>query len=432
MPPLPRSCTGQAEGRLVSASEDPGDYGAGRENDVCACGIGCGGDYSAARRAIFSLSFQLTGYNQELINKLVLENLKHRPIRTLLVVFAIAIQVNMMLTLVGMSHGMLNDFQQRSRGVGADIIVRPPNTSVLSVSAPSMKEAMVGYLLEQPHVSDALGITVHSMEGFLNSATGIDLDKFNKFSGGFRYKQGGPWKTKKDVIVDEFYASQRKLSAGKPVMLMNREWNVAGVVESGKMSRIFMPLDVLQELTANTGKYSQIYLRVDNPKHIDDVVAHLKALPSMKDYPIYSMKEFTSLISIDNAPGLRPFLNVIVGLSVIVGFLVVFLSLYTAVLERTREIGILKSLGATPFFVIQLLFRETIALSIVGSMVGVGLSYATQWLIATLVPASLQMQIIYEWWPISMLVAIVASLIGALYPGYKAARQDAIEALAYE
>jgi putative ABC transport system permease protein len=144
------------------------------------------------------------------------------------------------------------------------------------------------------------------------------------------------------------------------------------------------------------------------------------------------MESFTSLISIDNAPGLRPFLNVIVGLSVIVGFLVVFLSLYTAVLERTREIGILKSLGATPGFVINLLVRETVALSIVGSALGIGLSYLSQWLIATLVPASLQMEIIYEWWPISILVAVCASLIGALYPGYKAARQDAIEALAYE
>ena len=80
-------------------------------------------------------------YNEGLINKLVLENLKHRPIRTLLVVFAIAVQVNMMLTLVGMSYGMLNDFQERSRGVGADIIVRGPSTSVLSMSAPSMKVA---------------------------------------------------------------------------------------------------------------------------------------------------------------------------------------------------------------------------------------------------------------------------------------------------
>ena len=122
----------------------------------------------------------------------------------------------------------------------------------------------------------------------------------------------------------------------------------------------------------------------------------------------------------------------IVGLSIIVGFLVVFLSLYTAVLERTREIGILKSLGATPFYVIQLLFRETILLSVLGGMMGIALSYGSQWLILTLVPASLQMQIVYNWWPIATAVAIGASLIGALYPGYKAARQDAIEALAYE
>jgi len=367
-----------------------------------------------------------------LTNKLVLENLKHRPIRTILVVFAIAIQVNLMLTLVGMSYGMLNDFQKRSRGVGADIIVRPPNTSVLSMSAPSMKEAMVGYLREQPHIKSALGTTVHAMEGFLNSATGIDLKQFQAFSGGFTYKQGGPWTKNNELIVDEYYATQRKLSAGSTIKLLNRDWIVSGVVETGKMSRIFMPLDILQDLTGNTGKYSQLYLRVDDPKNADAIVEQLKSLPALKEFPIYSMESFTSLISIDNAPGLRPFLNVIVGLSVVVGFLVVFLSLYTAVLERTREIGILKSLGATPMFIIVLLFRETIALSIVGSIVGVLLSYATQWLIATLVPASLQMQIVYEWWPISMLVAIFASLVGALYPGFKAAKQDAIEALAYE
>ncbi len=374
----------------------------------------------------------LKGYNEELTNKLVLENLKHRPIRTILVLFAIAIQVNLMLTLVGMSFGMLNDFQRRSRGVGADIIVRPPNSSVLSVSAPSMKEAMVGYLKEQPNVSDAIGITIHNMEGFLNNATGIDLEHFNRFSGGFVYKEGGPWKSDREIIIDSYYAAQRKLHAGQMVNLMNHDWKVAGVVEPGKMSRVFMPLDVLQDLTGNTGKFSQIFVRVEDRKRTDAVVDQLKQLSALQEYPIYSMESFTSLISIDNAPGLRPFLNVIVGLSVVVGFLVVFLSLYTAVLERTREIGILKSLGATPSFVIGLLFRETIILAVAGSALGVGLSYLSQWLIATLVPASLQMEIVHEWWPISMLVAIFASLVGALYPGYKAARQDTIEALAYE
>lgn len=365
-------------------------------------------------------------------NKLVLENLKHRPIRTLLVVFAIAIQVNLILTLVGMSHGMLSDFQKRSRGVGADIIVRAPGSSVLSLSAPSLKEAMVGYFLEQPHVVEAMGVTVHNMEGFLNSVTGVDLKKFDQFTGGFRYLEGGPWQGPQEILVDDFYAEQRQLHAGSSIKLMNQEWRVAGVVESGKMSRIFMPIDRLQDLISNTGKFSTIYLKLDDPAKTDETVAYLKSQEFLKDYPIYSMREFTSLISVDNAPGLKPFLRVIVGLAVVVGFLVVFLSMYTAVLERTREIGILKSLGATPMYIVNLLVRETVALSIAGSLLGIGMSYVSQWLIRTLVPASLQMQIVQEWWPTATLIAIGASMFGALYPGFKAAKQDAIEALAYE
>lgn len=351
----------------------------------------------------------------------------------MLVIFAIAIQVNLILTLVGMSYGMLNDFQKRSRGVGADIIVRPPNTSVLSMSAPSMKEAMVEYFLQQPHVREVMGVTVHNMEGFFNSVTGVDIEKFNSFTGGgFNFIDGGPWKNADEIVVDDYYAAQHKLKAGSKIKLMNKEWTVSGVVESGKMSRIFMPIDRLQDLISNTGKFSSIYLKVDKPENVDSTVAALKAQPFLKEYPIYSLKEFTSLISADNTPGLKPFLNVIVGLAVVVGFLVVFLSFYTAVLERTREIGILKSLGATPMYIVSLLFRETIALSVVGSIVGVMLSYVSRWLIMTLIPASLQMQIVTDWWWRATLIAIGASLIGALYPGFKAAKQDAIEALAYE
>ena len=337
-----------------------------------------------------------------------------------------------MLTLVGMSVGMLNDYQKRSSGVGADVIVRPSNSSVLSGVAPTLKEAMVKYFLEKPEVTDALGVTVHNMEGFLNSATGVDLNRFQEFTGGFTYLEGGPWKTQDEIIVDEYYATQRKLHVGSQIKLMNQMWKVAGVVDSGKMSRVFIDIKKLQDLTSNTGKFSQIFLKLKPGVDADQYVAKLKEEPYLKDYPIYSIREFKSLISIDNAPGLRPFLNVIVGLSVVVGFLVVFLSLYTAVLERTREIGILKSLGATPGYVINLLFRETVLLSVIGSLVGIGMSYGSKWLIMTLVPASLQMQIVVDWWPIATGIAIGASLIGALYPGYKAAKQDAIEALAYE
>jgi putative ABC transport system permease protein len=120
-----------------------------------------------------------------------------------------------------------------------------------------------------------------------------------------------------------------------------------------------------------------------------------------------------------------------VGLGVFVGFLVVFLSMYTAVLERTREIGILKALGASPAYILRVLLSETVLLAVIGSVVGIGFTYGTQWIMNTFVP-SMNTVIVPEWWPRAASIAIVAALIGATGPGWKAAKQDAIEALAYD
>jgi putative ABC transport system permease protein len=191
-----------------------------------------------------------------------------------------------------------------------------------------------------------------------------------------------------------------------------------------------MPLAVLQDVASSTGKIGQIYVKVDDPEEIDGVIADLKS--KLVGYPIYSVPEFVSLFAVDKVPGLREFIGVIIGLSVAVGFLVVFLSMYTAVLERTREIGILKALGASPVFVLGILLRETLLLAIFGSALGIGFSYVTRWLIMTLVPASLSQIIVYGWWPIAGAIALAGALVGAAYPGWRAARQDPIEALSYE
>jgi putative ABC transport system permease protein len=144
------------------------------------------------------------------------------------------------------------------------------------------------------------------------------------------------------------------------------------------------------------------------------------------------MEELVSLISVNNTPGLSAFIGVIIGLSIVVGFLVVFLSMYTSVLERTREIGILKALGATPAFVLSILLKETFLLAVFGSLLGIVFSYVTRWLIITLVPASLSQYIVPDWWPIAGGIALAGALLGSAYPGWRAARQDPIEALSYE
>ncbi len=115
----------------------------------------------------------------------------------------------------------------------------------------------------------------------------------------------------------------------------------------------------------------------------------------------------------------------------IVGFLVVFLSMYTAVLERTREIGILKALGASPGYIMEILLRETFLLAVAGAIAGILMSYGTQSIMHVFVP-TMPMVIVHSWWPWAALIALSGSMIGAIYPGLKAARQDAIEALSYD
>jgi putative ABC transport system permease protein len=364
-----------------------------------------------------------------LTNKLVLENLRFRPVRSALSVIAIGLEVVMILTIVGISQGMLVDSQRRMRGVGADVLVRPPGSSVISLSSAPIPEKMVGFIERQPHVVMAVG-AINQPVGGITVVTGIDLARFTQMSGGFRYLHGGPPEQPNDLIVDRYYARQKKLSVGSTVELMNRKWRVCGIIEEGKLARLVIPLPILQDLTSNAGKLSQIFVKVDRPANIDTVVAELKA--KLPTYLIYSLEEFLSYISIDHVPGLTEFISVIIGLSIVVGFLVVFLSMYTAVLERTREIGILKALGATPGFVIGVLLRETFVLAVFGSIVGIALSYGTRWLIMTLVPGTLSQYIVPVWWPIASSIALVGALLGAAYPGWRAARQDPIEALSYE
>jgi putative ABC transport system permease protein len=144
------------------------------------------------------------------------------------------------------------------------------------------------------------------------------------------------------------------------------------------------------------------------------------------------MAELISQFSIENVPGLKAFIYVIMGLSIVIGFLVVSLTMYTTVLERTREIGILKALGASPSDIMAMLVRETLLLAAAGWLSGIILTFIANWAINHFVRASLHSVTAPEWWPIVAAIAAVASLLGALYPGMRAARQDAIEALAYE
>ena len=216
--------------------------------------------------------------------------------------------------------------------------------------------------------------------------TGIDLHKFNQMSGGFKYLKGGPFQGPDDVIIDQYYARQNKLHAGDRINdVLNHPWRVSGVVEPGMLTHVAVPIRTLQDLTGDTGKLSQMFVKADQRANIPTVVAELKQL--LPDYNIYTMEEFTSLFSVDTVQGgaLRNFIDVMIAIGVVIGFAVVLLSMYMAVLQRTREIGILKALGASRGFILKIILAEAAALGIVGTIIGIGLSFIGRALIQALV-----------------------------------------------
>jgi putative ABC transport system permease protein len=320
--------------------------------------------------------------------------------------------------------------QRRQAGVGADIIIRGSTaSSVISFSGASIPEGVVAKIEQQPHVKMAVGVINHSLD-FPLVATGVDLARFTAMNGGFTYLEGGPIQNPNDILIDKYFAAQKQKKAGDTISLMNRNWHIAGIIGPGKLARVVVPLTVLQDLDDAAGKVSQIYVKIDRPSNMSIVIAELTKL--MPSYDIKTMEEYIAAFSITEIKGVKPFLAVMISVGVFSGFITVCLSMYMVVLQRTREIGILKSLGASKPFILGIIELEALILGIAGTIVGILMSIAAWWLISTFVPASIPMVIKPFWWPIATAIALVASALGALYPGLSAARHDPIEALAYE
>ena len=365
-----------------------------------------------------------------MINQMVVRNLLHRPIRTSLSILAIAVEVTMILLIVGLGEGLLEDSQRRIRGVGADILIRPSTSSAaMTLSTADISEKLVPKLVQEfPEIQVATGTTV-MMQGDLQTITGVEWNRFLQMADGIHYFGGGPMEKPYDAIVDEVYSRHKNVQIGDTIRLLNHDFHVAGIVESGKMSRIFIPLGTMQDLMGWRGKLSQVYLKLRDPKQIYPLIERIKQL--LPSYPVYAMEDLLTQAAADVRAMTGQFVNIIIGIAVIIGFIVVLLSMYTAILERTREIGILKSLGAAKSYIMILVVREVLVVCSVGILVGFGLSMLGEWVVEAQFPL-VSIAIQPRWLLGGAIIAAVGSLLGAFYPATKAARQDPISALAYD
>src|ERR1700731_613297 len=367
-----------------------------------------------------------------MMNRLIVANLVHRPIRSLISIVAIALEVSLILLIAGLAYGIMNDSKNRTAGIGADVIVQPPGSSFLAgISGAPVPVRVADILRKMPHVTVVSPVTWQlTSSGALEVIDGIDLPRFEALGGPFQYVAGGPFRGASGALVDDYIARQKHVKVGDTMEILNHPFRVAGIVENGRGARKFLPITTLQDLIGAKDKASVFYVKLDDPANAEAVVNEVKSQPGMEKYSVQSTEEYLSMMTPSRLPGFRPFIGVVIGVSLIIGFLVIFQSMYAAVMERTREIGILKAIGASKFYIVNAILRETGLLAVAGMTLGVGFSFAASWAIRHRFPL-VQVVVTGDWVLRSMLVAVLGAVAGALYPAFKAAGKDPIEALGH-
>jgi len=365
------------------------------------------------------------------MNKLVIANLLHRPLRSLISVLAVAIEVIMMLTIISIMLGQLTGQKRLNNGIGADLIVRPPNTAFFNgIGGAPISVKLAPVLSALPHVTVASPVITNlSVANGLEVLWGIDYPTYSRLSP-FVFLAGGPLEKPDDVMVDDVFAGTSH-HVGETLMISKRPFHICGIFVSGKGGRKLISIGTMGAMLGDEGKASVFYLKVDNPENIPAVTQEILSTRGLGNYQVMKMDDWISLMTPNQIPGLNTAIGVVIGIAVIIGFLVIFQSMYTSVLERTREIGILKSLGASKTAIVGVVLRETALMGAAGVILGVAASFIVRSLLGQKYPTlylDMNAALVVK----GAVIALVGSILGALYPAWMAARKDPIDALAYE
>jgi putative ABC transport system permease protein len=355
-------------------------------------------------------------------------NVTARPLRSSLSVIAIAIQVILVLLIVGLTTGVISEWGKRQEGVGADLLVQPPNASIFfAFSSAVMQESLGDQIAKLPGVDEVAPTLILTEPKSFVIVYGIDFKRFNGLSRGFLFRAGRPFESPDEAIADDIIARTKHLQVGDQIALLNHTFTICGIVAHGKGARFFIPLRTAQDIAGAEKRVSMFYVRSKG----DTEGARAEILALDPTDRVRSMAEYVTLMSSSNLPQLKPFTRTMVGLGIIISFLVILLNMHTMVMERTREIGILKALGLSRMGIMRMLLGETLILTLLGCALGIVLTYIFQAIMKQTHP-DLMILITPQWVFSATLLALAGAAIGAIYPALHAASYDPVVALAYE
>lgn len=365
------------------------------------------------------------------MDNLIRSNIRQRPLRTLVSVAGIALGVCLIMLFTGLARGMSNDLKRRASNLRAEIIFTRPGSMQLTSSTANLNTKYAELLKEVDGVEATLPVIVHIMQGTrgfgLERIEGVDWEPFSAIND-VRLVSGRAPQAMDEVVIDETKARNNNFVVGSVLQLIgDKPYRVVGIYSPESTARVKMSLAAMQEALEARDRCTYIMVKVRNGMDKAEVAKRI-------DERLRGNKiQFTEDVFVSpeqSIPYLGVFLRVLVLLAAIVSALVVMLAMYTTITERTREIGILKALGASRGYIIGLIEKEALLISAVGLVAGFSLSFLAGYVIHRLY--GLQFEFGWAWSLTAAAIGILGGGLGALYPAVRASNLDPVSALAYE
>jgi len=363
--------------------------------------------------------------------ELVIANLRVRPFRTLISVVGVALGIVLVVLFTGLARGMTNDMSKRAANWKAEIVFTRPGSMDATSSNTSVD---VGYAKRLREV-EGVKATVPVIRYFspdskgnwgIKMLEGVDWAPFAEMNG-MTLVEGRAAVANDEIVVDERQARDHVLQVGELYELFGgKPYRITGIFSPPSGARIKMSLAAMQDVL-QTEKCSYILVQVTDGADVVAVASRIdEVLPGNK----ITLTRDMVIDAQERIPGLNNFLRILVALGAFVSTIFVLLSMYTTITERRKEIGILKSLGASKSFIISTIEGEALMIGILGVVLGFIAAFTASYLITQ--RFGLAFEFGTGWVLIAIAIAIGGSLVGALYPAWRASGIDPVEVMVNE